>query len=145
MPDFNAILNTSADEVKAPVALPMGTYLMQIISHEIDEIGQKKTPGVRYKLKVIDAQDDVDQKELEGVPNWREREINHIFWLSADAQYRLKETAEKVFNIKTAGKLLGEIIEELVGQQALVSLTTRIAEQQGIERVYNEVAGLAAT
>lgn len=139
MPDFSKILNTSLDEVKAPVPVPPGTYAIQITKHELNEFGQKKTPGVKFSFKLLSAYEDVDQDELAKVENWQSRELNKTYWLTEDSIYRVKDAAKDVFGIKVEGRSLGEIIEEFRGQSAAVNISVRIADQGGTSRIYNEV------
>ena len=62
--NFKDLLSTKLDDVKAPSALPEGTYHGTISSFEYGDNNKNKTPYVRFALKFHSTSDDVDPKDL---------------------------------------------------------------------------------
>jgi hypothetical protein len=61
--DFTKILDTRSEDVKEPVPLPPGHYLMMVEGFPTfppEGIGQKQTPAAVLTCKYLSAQDDVD-------------------------------------------------------------------------------------
>lgn len=61
MANFTDILSRSVDDIKPPPTLPKGTYLCVVKGMpEQIESSKKKTPGLRFKLEVVQPLEDVD-------------------------------------------------------------------------------------
>src|SRR5216684_2607841 len=94
--NFEDILNRSIDDIKPPPMLPEGTYLcvVQGLPEQI-ESSKKKTPGLRFKLQVVQPLEDVDPAELlafEGGVGGKI--VNHDQWVTEDSLFMLKQFVE---------------------------------------------------
>ena len=101
-PDFASILDQSPTEVNRPKSLPTGTYTFIVGDWEQGKSSQKKTPFVKFSMKPVAADADVDEDELEEALTGADGEANDIrsktmsitFYTTADAIYRLDEFHE---------------------------------------------------
>ena len=116
MADLDSLLETSADSIEPPKALPAGTYVLQIGQHSFGESSQKKTPYVEYSAVPVDHDEDVDTEELEEFQNWREKNLRLRFYLSPAALFRVKQFLE-IVGLDTSGKSLKELIPQAQGAQ----------------------------
>jgi len=126
-PDFNELLNQSADDVKAPQPMPAGEYTFSVTRYEFDKSSQKQTPFVRYYLKPMAAGDDVDEELLAQVDDWQQKELRATFYLSEKAMFMLKNFLENACQIETAGRTFKELIPEAVGCE----VSGTVSVQQG--------------
>lgn len=96
MPNFEDILNRSVDDIKPPPLLPEGTYLcvVQGLPEQI-ESSRKKTPGLRFKLQVVQALEDVDPDELQNIEGGVIGKIlNMDQWVTEESLFMLKQFVE---------------------------------------------------
>lgn len=121
--NFKELLSTKADDVKAPAALPEGTYHGNIASFEYGDNNKNKTPYVRFGLKFHSASDDVDQKDLAEI-DLSARKMSTDFYLTPDAIFRLKDFLISL-GMKTEGMSFDELIPEAVGQSVIAYVTQR--------------------
>lgn len=141
--DFSKILKKQTAEIEKPVPLPIGTYLCNNPAlPKFEAVGKKETPAAIFSLVVLNAQDDVDQEELSKIKDWQGKGIRHTVWLSDDALFRAKEQLCQAFQIDEAGKTLGQIFNETINKQVLVTISHRPSDD-GTE-MYAQVEGLAA-
>lgn len=117
MPNFSHLLNKPADDVKAPVQLPDGTYYGTIQNHEFGESSQKKTPYVQYNILVTHADEGTDTEGVEVSG----KKMNTKFYLSDEAQFMLVNFI-KSFGIETSGRSLGELIPQVQGQSVMLDV-----------------------
>lgn len=115
--NFEALLNTQADEIEPPKPMPAGSYTFNITRHDLTEVGEKNTPVCDFYCKPVAAGDDVDQDELPD--NWREKEMRLRFFLTEAAMFRLKDFLKEDLELETAGRAIGELIPEGINQQFL--------------------------
>ena len=120
---FKVLLAVNLDDVKAPLALPEGTYHGNIASFEYGDNNKNKTPYVRFSLKFHSASDDVDPKDLADI-DLSARKLSTDFYLTPDARFRLKDFLESL-GLKTSGSTFDELIPEAVGQSVLAYVTQR--------------------
>src|SRR5262249_47787286 len=92
---FSEILNMTLEEIKTPQALPQGTYLCMVFGQpEIKPAGEYKTDCVVFNLKPMQAQSDVDQKQLAEVLNGdalHDRTITHRMFVTDKSKHRIKK------------------------------------------------------
>jgi len=94
--NFEDILNRSIDDIKPPPMLPEGTYLcvVQGLPEQI-ESSRKKTPGLRFKLQVVQPLEDVDPAELLAFEGGVAGKIIHLDqWVTEDSLFMLKQFVE---------------------------------------------------
>lgn len=135
--DFRELLSKPAEDIKAPVPLPQGTYRGLIKGHALDESREKKTPFIRLTITNLDPQADVDQDDLAGV-DLSKKEVRKDFYLTEDSLYRFKEFIESC-SIPVAGRTLGEMISELVNQEVMVELIHKMDKSDLTKPPYIEV------
>lgn len=130
MADFNSILNTAADSVERPKPMPAGTYSAVVQGHKLDESSKKKTPYVRFEMRLLEAQEDVDQGELEAYGGLKDTsKLNLDFYLSESAMWRLKDfCGEKGLGLDVSGKTLKQLIAEAQDQVVGVVVAHRLSE-----------------
>jgi len=137
MVDFSKLLSKSADDITKPKPVPVGTYSGVIKKYEyLESKNENKTPYVRFTVGLQAPGDDVDASELENV-DLTKKSFRKDFYLTEDAQYRVKEFAESC-GIATSGRSLGEIIPDVVNAQVLVGITQQ-SSADGSE-IYNNVS-----
>ena len=98
MANFQDILNKPIDDIKAPSALPTGTYLCLIDGQpEHGPVGKKETPAAIFNFKPMQAMTDVDpqllQTALDG-SSLADKKIRFTFV----ADRRRRPPGEDVFN-----------------------------------------------
>lgn len=121
--NFKDLLSTKLDDVKAPSALPEGTYHGTISSFEYGDNNKNKTPYVRFALKFHSTSDDVDPKDLADI-DLASRKLSTDFYLTPDARWRLKEFLVSL-GLKTDGGSFDELIPEAVGGSVIAYVTQR--------------------
>ena len=126
--NFKDLLSTKLDDVKAPSALPEGTYHGTISSFEYGDNNKNKTPYVRFALKFHSTSDDVDPKDLADI-DLASRKLSTDFYLTPDARWRLKEFLVSL-GLKTDGGSFDELIPEAVGQSVICLLYTSDAADE---------------
>lgn len=137
--DFKSLLSKPADTVERPKPLPAGTYHGMIGAYKFDESKNKKTPYVRFDLKVHRAGSDVDPEAVNGI-DLSKKNLRRDYYLTDDALYRLKDLIESC-GISTTGRSFNELIPELLNKQVIIGVTQRPSED-GTE-FYNDVKELA--
>lgn len=118
-----SLLNKPAEEVRRPVALPEGTYYGTVKTHEFITSSQKKTPGVEYTLALTHAHEDVDLSEFQSAGGALEdKTLKTTFWLSENALFMLTDFIAST-GIEAAGRTLGELIPQPVGQPVILDVS----------------------
>ena len=136
MVDFSKLLSKSADDITKPKPVPVGTYSGVIKKYEyLESKNENKTAYVRFAVRLQAPHDDVDPSDLEGV-DLTKKSLRKDFYLTEDAQYRVKEFAESC-GVATSGRSLAEIIPDIVNAQVLVG-NTQQSSPDGSE-IYNNV------
>ena len=136
MVDFTTLLNKSIDDVEAPALLPQGSYMMTITGYSTGESQQKKTPYVEFNLKILAANEDVDQEELAKVNNLQDKTLKTQFYLSEDSLYRLKDFLSKA-GLEIAGKSFSEVLSEIAGAQ-IIGIVSHRVNPNNAEQVFAE-------
>jgi len=141
--DFSKILGKQAEAIEKPKPLPIGTYLCT--NPKLPEflgIGKAETPAAVFKYLIIAPQEDVDPDELKDFGDWKGKTIKHNMFLSEASEFRTKETICEVYGIDEAGKTLGQIFNETINKQLLVTVKHRPSDD-GTE-MFTDVEKLAA-
>lgn len=137
--DFSKLLSKNMDGVERPKPLPPGTYYGRIEKFSVDESKEKKTPFVRFNLKVTSADESIDADAVNGI-DLSKKQLRKDFYLTPDADYRLKEFL-KSCGIKVQGRTFGEVLPETVNSPVIMEVTQRAA-QDGSGELYNDVNSL---
>lgn len=130
-PDFNALLDTQADNVEAPKPLPSGEYTFRISSYEMGQSSQKQTPYIRYLLQPTAAGDDVDEDMLEEVGDWQQKQLRATFYLTDRSMFMLRNFLEGACQIEVAGRTFKELIPEAVGCEVIGTVTVQAGNNGG--------------
>lgn len=133
-PNFSGLLQKPADEIKKPVALPAGTYFGITKSREYGESKEKKTPFVRYTVGVNGPGEDTKEVVAELGIDVTKKSLRKDFYITTDSEYRIIEFA-KSCQVPTAGRSLGEVIEDTLNQQVMMTVKQRIDG----EDIYNDI------
>lgn len=92
MTNFASILDESPDEVKAPAALPIGTYIGVVQAPiRVDKSAKKGTEFTEFTIRLIEAGEDVDQEALAEIGGLEDRTVKATFYHTEDSIYRLDQ------------------------------------------------------
>lgn len=129
--DPTALLSKPVSSVKAPVKMPVGSYLGIASKFEFDKRGEKNSPLVRFTVNPTEALPDVDQEALresitdgDGVAQpLTSKEQRLEFWLTPDAVFRLTNFGKDHVQVENADSMtIGELINEIVGKPFMFTL-----------------------
>lgn len=130
--DLVKLLSKLLDDVKRPSAWPAGTYLGTISKFEFGDNNKNNTPYARFTVKVTAAGPGLEPSELEGIDLTKGREFRKDFYLTEDADWRLKEFIESV-GVPTAGRTFAETVPECANAQVQLEIiqqnSTKNAEE----------------
>ena len=120
--DFTQLLDVKAEDVKRPPPKPVGTYILRIAkAPETTESRDKGTPGLQYTFNYVEALEDVDPELLAEV-DLTKGTLRDTFWLTEEAQYRLKEFFEKM-GLDIEGKTFAELVPDSVNMEIKAHVT----------------------
>jgi len=135
--NFKDLLSVKADDVKAPIPLPEGTYHGVVSSFEYGDNNKNKTPYVRFGLKVHNAGDDIDASELAEI-DLSARKLSTDFYLTPDARFRLKDFLVSL-GLPTEGRSFDELIPEAINQPVIIYVTQRFNPDKPEEPPRNNI------
>ena len=140
---FQDILNMPADQIEAPKALPVGTYVCIVDGQpEYAKIGKNNTDCVNFMLKPVQAMQDVDQSQLAEVLNGsslQDKKVRHRLFVTKDSSWRLKQFLNEHLGIPLTS--LGQMVPEAMGKQVMVTLGHQAADD-GVQ-IYQTVKATA--
>jgi hypothetical protein len=138
-PDFRELLhNTTSENVERPRSLPKGHYVGAIINHSIDFSKNKKTPYVRFFLKVDGPGPDVSASDVDGI-DFSRRELHVDQYITPKSMWRLTDCVDAV--IGRDGRPIDERLPEMDGQRVLIEVVPQV-DQEGKDTGYNEVKSI---
>jgi hypothetical protein len=139
---FAEILDQPVNEIEAPKALPIGTYIGIIDGQpEFVKLGQNQTDAVQFNIKPLQAVK-VDERQLDEVLNGAslsDKKIQHTVWLTNDSKYRMKQFLVDHLGIPESS--FRQMIPEAMGKQVVVELAHK--NSQDGTRIYNVVKSTA--
>lgn len=140
--DFAKLLSKPLDDVKKPPPWPAGTYLGVVSRTEFGE-SQKGTPYARFHCKVTSAGPGLEASDLEGIDITKGREFRKDFYLTEEADWRLKEFIESC-GVPTTGRTFGETVPECVNAQVQIEVIQQNSQRNAEELVNfaGEVKGI---
>lgn len=140
--DFSKILGKQAEAIEKPKPLPIGTYLCNNPKlPDFKAIGKNETPAAEFGLVIL-APVEVDMQELQEYGEIKGKNIRHRMFLTEGTEYRTKEELVNAFGVEEAGKTLGQLFNETINKQVIVTIRHRPSDD-GTE-IYHEVEALAA-
>lgn len=92
MTNFASILDESPDEVKAPPALPAGTYLA-VVQGPV-EYGKSDKKGTEYSgfaFRIVSAEDDVNSDDLAAIGGCEGKIVKRKYWHTEDSIFMLDQ------------------------------------------------------
>jgi hypothetical protein len=112
-PNFSSILDTPADQIERPKPLPAGTYraIVQGIPRQ-DVSSKKQTPFVEFTLKLLAADEDVDQEELAAIGGLTDKTIKDTYYLTENSLFRVKDFLASCGVDVDSGASLRQLIEQ---------------------------------
>ena len=130
--DFEALLNTSIDDVEKPKPLPVGHYKAVVKSFEFGKAdNERQTPRCRFMIQPIEPQEDVDIDALQQVNKWSEKPLRLDQWITEDAMWRFKQFLERDCRLPTNGRSFNEVVPESVNQLIIIEITHTISRGSG--------------
>ena len=133
--DFRSILSHKVGAIEKPKPLPIGTYAANVDAWEAVEVGQKKTPSIKFTFKLTAPQEDVDMDQLEevgGMPAVLRRKVNTNYWLTDDAMFRLRQFIEDICKVDIGDRSIGATLPDTIQCPVLVVLKHRFTDKQEI-------------
>lgn len=130
-PNFLSVLDKPADVLEAPKPIPVGTYLAIISGPETySQVGQNKTDIVKWPVKLIQPQDDVDKAQLNEALTSKDGTVKSLgdvkftydAFLTEASAFIVRDTLQNVMGIDPAGKTLRQMISEAIGKQFLATV-----------------------
>jgi len=138
--DFKSLLSRTAPAAEKPKPFPAGTYTAVVKSHQFGESKQKGTPFVRYDIALTGPGDDVDPAAFEeagGMSKLQGRTIGWDFWLTEDAEYRLKDFLQGPCGITLGERSFGETIPEADGKR--IKVVVKLSPSQDGKNIYMNI------
>jgi hypothetical protein len=91
-PSFGALLNTPPSETERPKPLPQGSYTAMVQGlPRMDKSAKKQTEFVEFTLKLLSANEDVDEEELAAMGGLADKTIKDTYYLTDNSLWRLKD------------------------------------------------------
>lgn len=153
MPSFIDIVENeeiSKDDIKDVPPLPFGHYLAMVQGpHENTISNEKKTPGMRFKLRLLQPRDDVDSEALAAFIEASRRdklmdiELDYTIWESPFALQNLRDFVYDSLGVD--GTLpIRQALAEVPGKDLIVQIIHRpFTDNQGNARLRAEIRGTA--
>lgn len=153
MPSFIDIVeneNISKDDIKDIPPLPFGHYLAMVQgTHENVISNEKKTPGMRFKLRLLQPRDDVDSEALAAHLEASRRdklmdvELEYTIWESPFALQNLRDFIYDSLGVDGALPIR-QALAEAPGKDLVVQIVHRpFTDNQGNARLRAEIRGTA--
>lgn len=141
--DFSKILASQSETIEKPKALPVGTYLCSNLKlPEFKGLGKEETPAAVFTYTVLIPQEDVDPDALKEFGEVKGKTLRHTLFMTEASLFRTKEAILAGFNIEEEGKTLGQIFNETINKQILVTVK-HTPNQQGTD-MFAEAEKIAA-
>jgi hypothetical protein len=138
---FEEIMRRPASEFKAPEAYPVGQYHCLVDGPpETGKSSQKGTDYLRFKLKILKPYKGVDEA-LAAEMQLPGKTIQHDFYITDGATYRLSEFLRDDLGIEIEGKPMDQAVAEAPGKQLLVTLKHELSQDN--KRTFHRVASTA--
>lgn len=141
--DFSKILSKQTSAIEKPKPLPIGTYICNNPQlPKFQGIGKNETPAATFNFVVLAPGEDVDMEQLQAYGEWKGKSLRFNMFLTENSEYRTMEELTTVFGIEQEGKNLGQMFNETINKQVLVSIRHRPSED-GTE-MFHEIEKIAA-
>lgn len=128
MADFESVLDKKIEEVEKPKPKPVGTYLgvLQGLPTE-KKVGQDEMEVIGFRVKLMSAQEDVDQEDLSAQPPISEwPALRHdIFIHTEQGVWGLRQFLKNTLGFEDGAGTIRQILAETPGRQLLVKVRQR--------------------
>lgn len=150
-PNFTSILDKPADSLEAPKPVPVGTYLALISGPEAySKVGQNQTDLVKWPVKLIQPQADVDMAALNEALSLKDGttkslgdiKLTYDQFLTEASAFMVRDFLQNVLDIAPEGKTLRQMISEALGKQMLVTIKHGLTKGDN-PRVFATIDGAA--
>lgn len=132
--DFSKLLSKPLDDVKKPPAWPAGTYQGIIARYEFGDQNKNHTPYCRFFLKATGPGEGLEPSEVEGIDFSKGREFRKDFYLTDEADWRLKAFIESC-GVSTAGRTFAETVPEVLNLPINIEVVQQNSTQNPKELV----------
>ena len=138
---FQDILHKPIEEIRDPVALPIGKYLCRVVGPQptYTKVGPRDTDCVDFNLMPVQALD-VDPNQLAQALNGEilsDKRIRHRMFITPDSVYRLKRFLLNDLGI--APTTLFQMLAETPGKEVIVKITHQPSKNKNSTTVYMNV------
>lgn len=149
--NFTSILDKPAELLEAPKPVPVGTYLAIIAGPGVmDKVGQNQTDVVKYPVKLMQPQADVDVAALNDSLTMKDgttKSLSDIkmswdMFLTEASAHIVRDTLRDKLGIEDTGRTLRQMIAEAVGKQLYVSIKHGLTKGDN-PRVFATIADVA--
>lgn len=143
-PNFGALLDKAPTEIERPKPLPAGTYTCVVQGlPEYDKSSKKQTEYVRFTLKPLAAEADVDTEALAEMGGLGDKTIPVTFYITENSLFRLKDFLSHLgFDVTDPEASLREMCETTTGRQVRAFIKHRASEDG--ESIFAEVGRTAS-
>lgn len=130
-PNFTSILDKPAEMLEAPKPIPVGTYLALISGEGVmDKVGANQTDIVKYPVKLMAPQGDVDMAALQEALSMKDgttktladTKLTWDLWLTENSGHIVRDQLRDKLDIDPTGKTLRQMLAEAVGKQMIVTI-----------------------
>lgn len=122
MANFQDILNKKASDIEPPKALPVGSYI-GVVEGQFEQVtAQTGTPGFKFKYRLMQPMDDVDQAALAEAGGCQGKVVGHTHYVSDGNEFFFKQFLTEHLKIEEGDKSIGEMLAETQGKQLVVVL-----------------------
>lgn len=134
--DFSKILSKQAEAIEKPKPLPVGEYIAANPKlPDFKAVGKQDTPAAEFTLTIIAPTESVDPDhiaEFGGISSIKGKTVRYTQWLSENAEFRAKEELKNAFGIDEDGKTLGQMYNETINKNVIVTIT-HVPSEDGTE------------
>ncbi len=146
MTDFGTMLQQRIEDTEKPKPLPVGPYNAIIQKFETGNTkSEKKTPYVRFTLRMLSAREGVDQEQLQKVGDYSERTFRYDFYTTPDAMWRFRDFLEKVLKLDcSGGRSYAQVLPETQGKVFVAHIKQSPSSKPNDDSIFNEVESAQA-
>jgi hypothetical protein len=127
---FQDILHKPIEEIRDPVALPIGKYLCRVVGPQptYTKVGPRDTDCVDFNLMPVQALD-VDPNQLAQAlngENLSDKRIRHRMFITPDAAPRLKRFLQNDLGLTPA--TISQGVSEALGREVIAKITHQLSK-----------------
>lgn len=144
---FDDLLSLPSGDIEKPPLLPAGTYIGQITKGDKVESREKKTPGLRFFVKLLEPGRDfapdafADPKVSARVSKF---EGHTDFWVTEDSLFRLRDFVCGVLGEKPGQRTIKEQLPDTINKTCSVVIEHIESQRKEIIAVVRELLPIPA-